>query len=218
MAEFSPTRTHATWKPRVSSAHLPYYRCSECGAILTGIDGDVEITCTNDGERSLLFEPPYGHVDFKPNCCGKPMERIELVDAADVEDRFKLTYQILGGMNNNCINVNWRSIDSTCKPRWFGLKTFTGMQYKYVTPKKWPPVVFALADEDAFAYCDKNPCVQCTFRCKREFEIYAYVENIGMVVKHLDEWVAPGSASTDDFDSPTQIMEKARKTKAEKGE
>lgn len=121
-------------------------------------------------------------------------------------------------MNNNCINVNWRSIDSTCKPRWFGLKTFTGMQYKYVTPKKWPPVVFALADEDAFAYCDKNPCVQCTFRCKREFEIYAYVENIGMVVKHLDEWVAPGSASTDDFDSPTQIMEKARKAKAEKGE
>ena len=105
MAEFSPTRTHATWKPRVSSAH----------------------------------------------CCGKPMERIELVDAADVEDRFKLTYQILGGMNNNCINVNWRSIDSTCKPRWFGLKTFTGMQHKYVTPKKWPPVVFALADEDAFA-------------------------------------------------------------------
>ncbi|MEI3324217.1 MAG: hypothetical protein V8R44_02700 [Eggerthellaceae bacterium] len=152
------------------------------------------------------------------SCCGKPMERIELVDAADVEDRFKLTYQILGGMNNNCINVNWRSIDSTCKPRWFGLKTFTGMQHKYVTPKKWPPVVFALADEDAFAYCDKNPCVQCTFRCKREFEIYAYVENIGMVVKHLDEWVAPGSASTDDFDSPTEIMEKARKAKAEKGE
>ena len=216
MAEFSPTRTHATWKPRVSSAHLPYYRCSECGAVLAGIDGNVEITCTNDGERSLLFEPPYGHVDFKPNCCGKPMERIELVNAADVEDRFKLTYQILGGMNNNCINVNWRSIDSTCKPRWFGLKTFTGMQHKYVTPKKWPPVVFALADEDAFAYCDKNPCVQCTFRCKREFEIYAYVENIGMVVKHLDEWVAPGSASTDDFDSPTEIMEKARKAKAEK--
>ena len=97
-------------------------------------------------------------------------------------------------------------------------ETFTGMQHKYVTPKKWPPVVFALADEDAFAYCDKNPCVQCTFRCKREFEIYAYVENIGMVVKHLDEWVAPGSASTDDFDSPTEIMEKARKAKAEKGE
>ena len=77
------------------------------------------------------------------------------------------------------------------------------MQHKYVTPKKWPPVVFALADEDAFAYCDKNPCVQCTFRCKREFEIYAYVENIGMVVKHLDEWVAPGSASTDDFSGNT---------------
>ena len=47
--------------------------------------------------------------------------------------------------------------------RWFGLKTFTGMQHKYVTPKKWPPVVFALADEDAFAYCDKNPCVPVSY-------------------------------------------------------
>ena len=112
MAEFSPTRTHATWKPRVSKAHLPYYRCSECGAIIQGIDGNVEITYTNDGERSLVFEPPYGHVDFTPSCCGKPMEKLELIPASEVEDRFKLTYEILGGMNNNCIEVNWRSVDS----------------------------------------------------------------------------------------------------------
>lgn len=218
MAEFSPTEPMQPEAARQLRRTFPTTAAANAAPFLPASTADVEITCTNDGERSLLFEPPYGHVDFKPNCCGKPMERIELVDAADVEDRFKLTYQILGGMNNNCINVNWRSVDSTCKPRWFGLKTFTGMQYKYVTPKKWPPIVFALADEDAFAYCDKNPCVQCTFRCKREFEIYAYVENIGMAVKHLDEWVAPGSASTDDFDSPTQIMEKARKAKTEKGE
>lgn len=60
--------------------------------------------------------------------------------------------------------------------------------------KKWPPIVFALADEDAFAYCDKNPCVECTFRCKRGMEIYAYVDNIGLVILPLDRMEAPGSA------------------------
>ncbi len=83
------------------------------------------------------------------------MEQLQPITAAEVEDRFKLNYQIMGGLNNNCVKIDWRSVDSTCKPRWFALKTFTGVMTKYVSPKKWPPIVFALADEDAFAYCDK---------------------------------------------------------------
>lgn len=213
MAEYSPTRTHATWKPRVTAAHVPYYRCSECGAVVRGVDGSVDITTTNDGERSLIFEPPYAHVDFQLSCCGKPMEQLEFVPAADVEDRFKFNYQILGGMNNNAIKIEWRSIDAECKPRWFALKTFTGVMTKYVQPKKWPPVVFALADEDAFAYCDKDPCVECTFRCKRGMEIYAYVENIGLIILPLDRMVASGSAGFNEFESPSEIMAAAKKAR-----
>ncbi len=215
MAEYSATHTHATWKPRVTEKPFVYYRCPECGRIVGGIDGPTEIESINDGERSLLFKPPYADLEFHISCCGKEMEAVEPIPAAEVEDRFKLTYEIAGGLNSNCIQVNWRSVDSTCKPRWFGLKTFTGIMHKYVQPKKWPPITFALADEDAFAYCSKDPCIQCTFRCKREFEIYAWVENLGMVVKKLDQWVAPGSASTNDFDSPSEIMRKAREAKAQ---
>lgn len=214
MAEYSPTRTHATWKPRVTAAHVPYYRCSECCAVVRGVDGSVDITMTNDGERSLIFEPPYAHVDFQLSCCGKPMEQLELIPAADVEDRFKVNYQILGGMNNNAVKIEWRSIDAECKPRWFALKTFTGVMTKYVQPKKWPPVVFALADEDAFAYCDKDPCVECTFRCKRGMEIYAYVKNIGLIVLPLDRMVASGSAGFNEFESPSEIMAAAKKARA----
>ncbi len=216
MAEFSPTRTHATWKPRITAAHVPYYRCSECGTIVGGIDGAVDITMTNDGERSLIFEPPYAHVQFQMTCCSKPMELVEPIPAAEVADRFKLDYQILGGMNNNAVKVEWRSIDATCRPRWFSLKTFTGIMTKYVQPKKWPPVVFALADEDAFAYCDKDPCVECTFRCKRGFEIYAYVENIGLVILPLDRMVATGSASMSDIERPEEIIAEAHAKKAAK--
>lgn len=214
MAEFSPTRTHATWKPRVTAGHFPYYRCSECGAVVGGMDGTCDITMTNDGERSLIFEPPYAHVEFHPTCCGKPMEKLELIPAADVTDRFSMTYQIMGGMNNNCVKIEWKSPDSTCRPRWFSLKTFTGIMTKYVQPQKWPPIVFALADEDAFAYCDKDPCVECTFRCKRGFEIYAYVENIGLVVLPLDRMSPSGSAGFDDFESTSEIIEETREKKA----
>ena len=56
--------------------------------------------------------------------------------------------------------------------------------------------MFGFADEDAFAYCDKNPCVECTFRCKRGMEIYAYVENLGLVVMPLDRMIPPGSGNT----------------------
>lgn len=216
MAEYSPTRTHATWKPRVTAAHVPYFHCTECGAVVQGLDGAIDNSMTNDGERSLIFEPSYAHVEYHLTCCGKPMEQLTPIPAVDVADRIKINYQIMGGMNNNCVKVDWRSLDSACKPRWFALKTFTGIMTKYVQPKKWPPVVFALADEDAFAYCDKNPCVECTFRCKRGMEIYAYVDNIGLVILPLDRMVASGSAGFDDFDSPHEIMEKAKAARAAK--
>lgn len=193
MAEYSPTRTRATWKPRVTSAHVPYFHCPECGAVVQGVDGSVNNALTNDGERSLIFEPSYAHNNFQLFCCEKPMEQLEYLPAEEVADRFVVDYTIIGGMNNNCVRIDWKTPDSTCKPRWFALKTFTGITTKYVQPKKWPPIVFALADEDAFAYCNKNPCVECTFRCKRGMEIYTYVDNLGLVVLPLDRMSAPGA-------------------------
>ena len=93
------------------------------------------------------------------------------------------------------------------------------MQHKYVTPKSSRPWYSLWQMKTRLPTATRTPCVQCTFRCKREFEIYAYVENIGMVVKHLDEWVAPGSAQHRRLrfanrDRGKRLME----AKAEKGE
>lgn len=194
--DYSPTRTHATWKPRVTESSYHYYRCPECGTVVGGIDSPaVENELCNDGERSLIFEPTYAHTEFKMSCCGKPMEEVPTVLASEVADRFKLDYHIAGGFNSNCIQVNWKSIDPTCKMRWVSLKTFTGVQTKYVQPKKWPPITFGLADEDAFAYCAKKDCIECTFRCKSGMELYAYVENLGLVMMTLDRFEAPGQGT-----------------------
>ena len=45
-------------------------------------------------------------------------------------------------------------------------------------------------------------------------EIYAYVNNIGLVVLPLDRMEAPGSARFDDFESTQEIIEKAKAEKA----
>lgn len=193
MAEFSPTRTHATWKPRVTAAHIPFYRCNTCGTIFAGIDSPVETHTVDDGERSLRVELPYSSIEINPSCCGEPMEKLEPIPWEDVQNQFKFDYRILGGFNNNCVEIKWDGGLSGLKPKWIALKTFTGLQLKYVTPKKWPPLVFAFADEDAFAYCDKNPCQECTFRCKSGMEIYCYVEGLGLLVRSMDRMVNAGN-------------------------
>ena len=40
------------------------------------------------------------------------------------------------------------------------------------------PLLFALADEDAYVYCDKDVCLECTFMCKRGFVFYVGVEDM----------------------------------------
>ena len=60
-------------------------------------------------------------------------------------------------------------------------------------PKKRSPLVFALADEDAYAYCDEDPCLECIFMCKRGFVFLAYVEGFGLVRLPLERAVATGS-------------------------
>jgi hypothetical protein len=186
MAEFSVTRTHSGWKPRTTTAHVPFYRCSECGHVYVNLDDSQEITLINDGERSLRMNLPYGHEPAEPWCHGKPMEALTPLKWEDYDDRIHFDYRLLGGLNNNCAEVSWKVGEPGCEPRWFAMKTFTGIQMKYIQPKKWPPLIFAFADEDAFGYCDRDPCQECQFRCKTGFELYCYVPSIGLICRSMD--------------------------------
>ena len=82
-----------------------------------------------------------------------------------MKDKLDLDYQIDGSNYKKALRVTWKVKEPGYEPRWFAVKTFTGIMTKYVTPKMWPPIVFAFADEDAYAYCDEDPCLECTFRC-----------------------------------------------------
>ena len=102
----------------------------------------------------------------------------------------QLSYLIFGSQNENAIKAYWECDDPEEKPLWVWLRTFTGGQLKYLSPKKRSPLLFGLADEDAYAYCDKDPCVECTFRCKRGFELFYYFPKRGVLRLPLERMTA----------------------------
>ena len=174
----SPTRTHATWKPGVSDDPLPFFRCRACASTFVALDGATGPRVDRSLRRAEAALP-YAVNEFAPSCCGEPMERLEPAKEGG-QGSFELLCKVVGGFDANALQVRWKSEDGR-DPRWIALKTFTGMQVAYVLPGKRPPVTFALADEDAYAYCDEDPCRVCTFRCKSGFQLYAYVDGLGLL-------------------------------------
>ena len=154
----SPTRYIGRGKPRRTRKDIEIYHCAECGGYLTG----------------------WTNSDMLPQCCGKEMEAVSFIPNEQLDSSLQLDYKIRGSLNNNCIVVTWGKV----KPEWIMLESFRGSQFFYVENSY--KEVFALAGTDAYACCDKDPCKECSFRCKRGFAIYALMPGIGIVKREID--------------------------------
>lgn len=165
--EFGPLRSRAARKPWPECPDIVIYRCSHCGRLYQGLGYDMPAQ--------------------EPACCGAPMERLKPLHLEDVSPGITVEYRIVGGYNENAVQVFWETKQAEDNPQWVYLKTFTGGYIKYVTSKKRPPMVFALADEDAYVYCGTSPCQQCVFRCKRGFIIYLYIKSRGLLEVPLEK-------------------------------
>lgn len=192
---FSARRCRDTRKPLADQCpDVTFYRCPECGALFP-VTGGWAAGRKAEGESSVpegtapdnAVPKESGPSGCEIVCCGKKAGRLSPVSSEAVETQVKLTYQITGGYNDNAVRVSWRAAKKEYNPEWIYLKTFTGGYLKYVTDTKRSPMVFALADTDAFAYCDEDPCLECVFRCKRGFVIYVYSRMVGLVEIPLDK-------------------------------
>jgi len=177
---YSVTRSKATWKPRVVETDISFFHCEKCGSIFQGVS-DSRAATHETKERSSLACLPYQRLSSIPVCCYMEMKQIPLIERKDLPESIKLDYQIVGGFNNNAISLIWEFSSKEFSLEWATLKTYTGIQTKYVLPQKGPKLIFALADEDAYGYCDEDPCLKCVFACKRGFVLYAFVKNFGLV-------------------------------------
>jgi hypothetical protein len=168
--QFGPRRSKAARKPWPECPDIVIYRCSHCDGLYQG----------------LGYEAPM----LGPTCCGVSMERLEPRDPADSPSAIAVDYKIVGGFNQSAVQVFWKTATPARKPEWVLLKTFTGSSIKYVTMKKSSPVVFALADEDAYVYCGRHVCQRCSFRCKMGFVAYIFFKDEGLFEMPLEKMAA----------------------------
>lgn len=165
---FGHLRCRETKKPFVFAPPVVFCRCRRCGAVWSSMTENVQ----------------------NPLCCGEAMEVLKIHHAEEFKQELKLSYQIIGSLNENAVRAVWECKETEERPEWIWLRTFSGGQLKYMRQGKKSPAIFGLADEDAYAYCDKDPCVECTFRCKRGFGLYYYFKNYGIIYLPLDRMSA----------------------------
>lgn len=158
------TRSKASKRPNFLSPEPRFYICNECGNIITSIlseKSNSSYVCCNHDMTELI-----------PNSSnGCPYEHLP-------------KYSIIGGYENSVITVD---IGEKRHPmveehhiEWIYLYTFQGGQIKYLKPSMQPSAIFALADDDAYVYCDSEVCEECFFKCKRGFTIFAYCNIHGL--------------------------------------
>lgn len=97
-------------------------------------------------------------------------------------------YKIIGGFDQNCVQILLpeKLLKSDHHQiEWVCLLTFTGFQFKYVYKNSKNKLLFALADEDAYCYCDSDPCAECRFKCKNGFSVFAYWRDEGIFGKSI---------------------------------
>lgn len=163
-ARLSPTRTRATWKPRVDEADVPVYRCARCGRIFVGL-GSEAADVETDLWRSTIVRSPYAEQSCSA-CASSSLAPVTFRAASAAEEG--LSYAFSGGMDANRLTLSWNSEEAA--PVLAVLKTFTGLQVAHAPRGR--KTTFYLADEDAYCYCDLDPCEWCVARCKRGFKLY----------------------------------------------
>lgn len=166
---FGPRRSRETRKPQTLCPPLIFCICRHCGNIYQHI---------TEKNKSL------------PQCCGYTMEQLQACSASSLVSEISINYKIIGGYNENAVEVSWQIHQPGLNILWLYLRSFTGGMLKYVTHPQKNSFVFALADEDAYVYCDEDPCLECTFRCKRGFEIYVALTNNYLVKLPLEKMTA----------------------------
>lgn len=133
--------------------------------------------------QRLLIDPMIIRSTSSPTCCGVPMTLLT-VQNADTEHLLHMT--VSGGFERNSLTINIGEPAHPMQPEhhisWIYLYSFQGGQLKCLAPDDSSTVTFALAEKDAYVYCDRAICKgsHCKFNCKRGFSVWAYCNQHGL--------------------------------------
>ena len=161
------TRIKSSTKPSFIQGEPTFYHCPRCGQFL--------VTINNNGGETQL------------RCCDETLSALTPQNTNDAlaEDHLP-QMTISGGFESNTLTVN---IGTTPHPMtddhrllWIYVYTFQGGQFKFLRPGDLPEATFALAENDAYVYCDRPVCKgsRCKFNCKRGFTAYSWCNQHGL--------------------------------------
>lgn len=151
--------------------HVPkFFICQHCGNLVAMVE--------NAGAKIICCSQPMN--DLAPNTVDAPSEK-------------HLPVITFTGFSANAATVGIGSVPHPMTEEhhieWVYLKTVQGGQFKCLAAGQDPVVTFALADKDAYAYCDRPICKMgsehCMFKCKRGFAAYAYCNLHGLWKTHM---------------------------------
>ncbi|MFH1081268.1 MAG: desulfoferrodoxin family protein [Pseudomonadota bacterium] len=158
------------------SAEPGFFICRHCGNLM--IQKRIHANAKKKAEKDGVLI----------TCCGQLMSRLVANVEDTCEEQHIPKYTIKGGFANNAVEVRIGRTDHVMTEEhhieWVYMYTFQGGQLKYLHATQEPKVTFAMADEDAFVYCDRPVCKMgrdhCMFQCKRDLIVYAYCNLHGL--------------------------------------
>ncbi len=108
--------------------------------------------------------------------------QMESAKAPGESTRYKIHYAFVGGKNHHSVDVQVEGAEAGHHDiRWIYVKSYTGGQIRFIQPEEEARALLAMAEDDAYMFCQNDPCIECAFACKVGFEIYAYSESEGLL-------------------------------------
>ena len=164
-------------------SHPPVYRTEEPVFYRCPVCGLVEIRIRPSLDPAVNWEDTEG----AGCCCGQPMVRLSAKSQKD-DPEHEMKFCIFGGFANNTVRVEVREgfhpMDEEHHIEWIFLRTYQGGQMKYLPLRGESATLFALANEDAYSFCNREACrmgwEHCLFQCKQGHVAYAYCNRHGL--------------------------------------
>lgn len=161
-----PRRVEA--RPARLSEEPQFFQCGNCG--------------------NLIIQENMNKPQINLQCCGKEMEVLIPNTYPDLADEHLPIITFTGGFERNAANIK---IGKEPHPmieehhiEWIYLRTSEGGQFKRMKLNINPEANFSMADDDAYAYCNRPICYMgrrhCNFQCKRYFTAFIYCNQHGL--------------------------------------
>lgn len=97
-------------------------------------------------------------------------------------NRYRIHYAFVGGKSHHAVEVRIEGADAGEHDiRWIYVRSYTGGQIRFIKPEQEAYALLAMAEDDAYMFCQNDPCIECAFACKVGFEIYAWSDSEGLL-------------------------------------